>query len=62
MLKIKLVFAVLVVSLVSTFMVLLDGPPAIQELEDTQAWVQEAPQVSKADIEYMRRNGAFNKE
>ena len=62
MLKIKLVFAFVVVLLVSTFMVLLDGPPAIQELEDTSSWVQEAPNISKADIEYMHRNGAFNKE
>jgi hypothetical protein len=62
MLKIKLFFAFVVISLVSSFMVLLDGPPAIQELEDTASWVQEAPNMSVLDIEHMRRNGAFNKE
>lgn len=62
MLKIKLLLVLMLVSLASSFVFLIDGPTAIQELEDTQAWVQEAPQVSKADIEYMRHNGAFNKE
>jgi hypothetical protein len=56
------VFSFVVVLLVSTFLVVLDGPPAIHVLEDRSCWVQEAPNISKADIEYMRRNGAFNKE
>jgi len=53
-------FAVAIMAISGT-MILLDGPSDHDAALDVAEWAQEVQEISKADIEYMRRNGAFDK-
>jgi len=55
-----IVFAVAIMA-ISGIMILIDGPSDHDAALDVAQWAQEAQDISKADVEYMRRNGAFDK-